>query len=178
MGIRSRNWKFVAAFLTVAFVAQHASATVLGIPFFSQLDPRWKNGMICATVSATGWLSPCRCIDWPKLWDMTRWTPPNCTFRERSMICNKQLKPLPGHNHTYFCSKISPRRNIDGLTEYPSGPHMSVLPPAHLGSSRSKLEVARMLCASRVAAQLNGNALGTFRSPTAVWRTYPVRRHI
>ena len=27
-------------------------------------------------------------------------------------------------------------------------------------------------------AQLIGNGLGTFRSPTAVWRTYPVRRHI
>src|SRR5260370_36887076 len=51
MGIRSRKWKFVAAFLAVAPVAEQASATVLGIPFFSQNDPRWKNGTICCTVS-------------------------------------------------------------------------------------------------------------------------------
>jgi uncharacterized protein YvpB len=43
--------KVFAGLLIVALGAQPASATVLSIPFFSQLDPRWANGTICCTVS-------------------------------------------------------------------------------------------------------------------------------
>jgi hypothetical protein len=51
MSIRSRNWRYVAAFLAVCLTAQQASANILAIPFFSQRDPRWFNTTICCTVS-------------------------------------------------------------------------------------------------------------------------------
>src|SRR5262245_19263870 len=43
--------KAVAVVLILALAVQPASAAVLSIPFFSQLDPRWWNPTICCTVS-------------------------------------------------------------------------------------------------------------------------------
>jgi hypothetical protein len=48
---RSLKCKAAAAVLIVALGVQPAAATVLSIPFFSQLDPRWANATICCTVS-------------------------------------------------------------------------------------------------------------------------------
>ena len=45
------KWKAIAILLAVCFAAQPARAAILSIPFFSQLDPRWANPTICATVS-------------------------------------------------------------------------------------------------------------------------------
>jgi uncharacterized protein YvpB len=49
--LRSLKGKAVAGLLIVALGAQSASATMLSIPFFSQLDPRWWNPTSCCTVS-------------------------------------------------------------------------------------------------------------------------------
>lgn len=50
-----RTWsvkcKAVAIALCLCLVAQHAWATILSIPFYSQLDPRWWSPTTCATVS-------------------------------------------------------------------------------------------------------------------------------
>ena len=73
MSLRSWKWKIVAAFLALCLTAETASAKVLGIPFFSQLDPRWKSGTICATVSMAMALAyrganvdPAKLITWLK----------------------------------------------------------------------------------------------------------------
>jgi uncharacterized protein YvpB len=49
--LSSLKGKAAAAIMIVALAAQPASATVLSIPFYSQLDPRWANGTICCTAS-------------------------------------------------------------------------------------------------------------------------------
>src|SRR5262249_20229039 len=51
MKLRSLKGMVIATVLVTCLLAQPASAKVLSIPFFSQLDPRWKNYTICATVS-------------------------------------------------------------------------------------------------------------------------------
>lgn len=43
--------KVAAAMLAIVLAAQPAWATILSIPFFSQLDPRWWSPTTCATVS-------------------------------------------------------------------------------------------------------------------------------
>src|SRR5262249_5134209 len=43
--------KVAALILAIVLAAQPAWATILSIPFFSQLDPRWWSPTTCATVS-------------------------------------------------------------------------------------------------------------------------------
>ena len=71
--IRSVKCKTAAVLLVVVLGAQPAFATVLSIPFFSQLDPRWSNPTICCTVSMAMALAyrganvdPAKLINW--LW--------------------------------------------------------------------------------------------------------------
>src|SRR5216683_1675705 len=52
--------------------------------------------MTCVTGSAIGWRSPSRCIDWHKLWGMTHWILPRCTFKERSKTCNRLSRQSHG----------------------------------------------------------------------------------
>jgi uncharacterized protein YvpB len=70
---RSLKLKMATALLIVALGIKPASATVLSIPFFSQLDPRWANPTICCTVSMAMALAyrganvdPLKLINW--LW--------------------------------------------------------------------------------------------------------------
>ncbi|HLJ10275.1 MAG TPA: C39 family peptidase [Planctomycetaceae bacterium] len=49
--IRAMKWKVAAVLVAACLVTQPAWAKILSIPFFSQLDPRWSNSTICATVS-------------------------------------------------------------------------------------------------------------------------------
>ncbi len=72
--LRSLKWKAAAAVLIVALAVRPASAQVLSIPFFSQLDPRWANTTICCTVSMAMALAyrganvdPLKLINW--LWN-------------------------------------------------------------------------------------------------------------
>lgn len=51
MRFRSLKWRWIALAIAVWMTAQPASATILSIPFFSQLDPRWFSKTLCNTVS-------------------------------------------------------------------------------------------------------------------------------
>jgi hypothetical protein len=65
--------------------------------YASSAKLREVSPVIYATVSVIAWRSLFRCIGWPKLWSMTHWISPDCTFKARNRIYIRRLRPLRGH---------------------------------------------------------------------------------